>query len=109
MADKNEANSCEKKRSIDLSRVRNKVRRSSLYKQEKHNKNKEKRERKKKRKREEEALGDEVRIEVFIEPIIEVYIYNYNLTVSARDVSFISIYQFSQLSDCRCVSCVLRV
>ena len=62
MADKSEARedkSCDKVRSVDLSRVKNKVRRSILYKQEKHNKNKEKRDRKKKRKREEEELGDE--------------------------------------------------
>ena len=54
-------NNCDKKRTIDVSDVKNKIRRSMLYKQEKHNKNKEKRERKKKRKREEEELGDEVR------------------------------------------------
>ena len=63
MADKSEARedkSCDKVRSVDLSRVKNKVKRSILYKQEKHNKNKEKRDRKKKRKREEEELGDEV-------------------------------------------------
>ena len=63
MADKNEVNEVDiedKKRSVGLSRVKNKLRRSVLYKQEKHNKNKEKRERKKKRKREEEELGDEV-------------------------------------------------
>ena len=63
MADKNGVNEVDiedKKRAVDLSRVKNKLRRSVLYKQEKHNKNKEKRERKKKRKREEEELGDEV-------------------------------------------------
>ena len=63
MADKNEANEVEiddKKRSVDLSRVKNKLKRSLLYKQEKHDKNKEKREKKKKRKRVEEELGDEV-------------------------------------------------
>jgi hypothetical protein len=63
MADKSEVSkvdTCDKKRSVDLSRVKNKVKRSMLYKQEKHSKNKEKRDRKKKRKREEEELGDEV-------------------------------------------------
>lgn len=63
MAEKNEARgdeSCAKKRSVDLSRVKNKLKRSLLYKQDKHNKNIEKRERKKKRKREEEELGDQV-------------------------------------------------
>ena len=59
MADQSE----EHRRSIDLSRVKNKVRRSALFKQEKHLKNKDKREKKKKRKREEEELGDEVRRE----------------------------------------------
>ncbi len=65
MADNSELSEvdiCDKKRSVDLSRVKNKVKRSILYKQEKHNKNKEKRERKKKRKREEEELGDEVSV-----------------------------------------------
>jgi hypothetical protein len=63
MADNSEVrkdDTCDKVRSADLSRVKNKIRRTILYKQEKHNKNKEKRDRKKKRKREEEELGDEV-------------------------------------------------
>ena len=55
-----EVDTRDKVRSVDLSRVKNKIKRSTLYKQEKHNKNKEKRDRKKKRKREEEELGDEV-------------------------------------------------
>ena len=63
MADKGEDDTVDKKHCVDLSRVKNKVKRSILYKQEKHNKNKEKRDRKKKRKREEDELGDEVSVE----------------------------------------------
>ena len=51
----------ESKRSVDLSRIKNKIKRSVLYKQEKNEKNIEKREKKNKRKREEEELGDDVR------------------------------------------------
>lgn len=64
MAEKTElscvTNAQNNKRSVDLSRVKNKERRMQLYKKEKHEKNKEKRERKKKRKREEDELGEEV-------------------------------------------------
>lgn len=50
----------EQTKSVDFSRIKNRIRRSEVYWKEKIRKAKEKREKRKKRKREDDALGDEV-------------------------------------------------
>ena len=64
MAEKQLVNDEEKTKtkSIDLSNIKNKLRRSELYNQEKHLKKKEKRKQREKRKRERKENGDEVSI-----------------------------------------------